>query len=378
MLRAIPFTIVLASAAVVGFPTLACAQSACSLPVAAYLTDVSGAPLEGTVDIEMRFYTDDADDALPAECRSGSATLDGGWLRFLVDACSPPEPGDCGVVPLNGVFEASDAVWVGVSVDGSDELVPRQLVGAVPYAVHATTAEEARVARHALTADVAMALEGFDPTDVVAVAGTCANGEALFWDEDADAFTCLNVYDKDGDTTLVWEDCDDNDPVLNHVNVDGDQSSSCDGDCNDFDAAINPANTELCGTGIDENCDDVIETADFCLSVYHGGGQTVYMMAAETLPAGDAARWYQGICEAAGLRPVSCDPTVWSPGYDASDFNAVVLDADHYGCNVSSGIRGRTGWNDILTFHQPYRDAQGVCQNGCTIDGDPVHPICTP
>jgi hypothetical protein len=269
-------------------------------------------------------------------------------------------------------------VWVGVQVDDGEELAPRQPLGAVPYAVHAATADEARVARHALTADVATALEGFDPADAIAVAGACADGEALFYDEAAGGFTCLNVYDKDGDGTMVWDDCDDDDPVLNHVNADGDQSSSCDGDCNDFDPAVNPANTELCGTEIDENCDGVIETADFCLSVYVGGGQTVYMMGEETLPAGDAASWYQGICEAAGLHPVSCDPTRWSPGYDASDFGAVVLNPDHYGCNVSSGIRGRTGWDDIITFHQPYRDAQGVCQNGCTIDGDPVFPICTP
>ena len=380
MFRARAFMSVVALAAAIAAPTLAAAQSTCALPVAAYLTDAADAPLEGTVDLELRFYVEEGAEALPVECRSESASLDAGWLRFLVDACSPPEPGDCGVVALNALFESSDEVWVGIRVGDSDEeLSPRQLVGAVPYAVHAATAGEARVARHALTADVATTLEDFDPADVVTVAGDpCAHGEALFFDEEEGAFTCLNVYDKDGDGTLVWDDCDDNDPVLNHENIDGDQSSSCDGDCDDFNPAINPANTELCGSGIDENCDDVVETADFCLSVYHGGGQTVYMMGEETLPAGDAARWYQGICEAAGLRPVSCDPDRWSPGYDASDFNAVVLNAEHYGCNVSSGVSGLTGWEDILTFHQPYGDAQGVCQNGCTIDGDPVFPICTP
>jgi hypothetical protein len=57
--------------------------------------------------------------------------LDVGWLRFLVDACDPPEPDECGVVALSSLFELSDAVWVGIRVgDDEDELAPRQLPGA--------------------------------------------------------------------------------------------------------------------------------------------------------------------------------------------------------------------------------------------------------
>ncbi len=134
----------------------------------------------------------------------------------------------------------------------------------------------------------------------------------------------------------------------------------------------------MCGTEVDENCDGIMEEATFCLSIYQGGDQTIYMMNEETLPEGDAATWYQEICEAAGLHPVSCDPEVWTAGYDASAYGAVPLNAEHYGCNVSTGVSSLTGWTDILTFHQPFGDDQGVCQNGCSIDGDPVFPICTP
>lgn len=421
MIRANYLICVLAVASVAAAPRLVVAQSACSLPVAAYLTDSAGAPLEGEVDVEVRFYLEGGPDALPAECRSSSATLDGGWLRVLIDACSPPERHECGVVSLNSVFAASDAVWVGIQVEDGEELSPRHLVGAVPYSVRAATASS---------------LEGFDPADYATVASLsdlattgsfddlvdvpddladgdddtldvlvcadgespvfsvdvdgwvcgetgglagldCADGDVPVWDDETGAFRCLDFFDKDGDGTLVWDDCDDDDPLLNHLNVDGDQSSTCDGDCNDEDPAINPENIEICGNDVDENCDDIIGADGECWETYTGAGQTVYRLGPMPLPAGDAARWYQGICEAAGLRPVSCDPAVWSPGYDASDFNAVVLNAAHYSCNVSSGIMGRTGWTDILTFHRPYHDAQGVCQNGCTIDGDPVHPICT-
>jgi hypothetical protein len=69
---------------------------------------------------------------------------------------------------------------------------------------------------------------------------------------------------------------------------------------------------------------------------------------------------------------------VWGADYDASLHGAIPLDAAHYGCNVSSGINQRTGWADILTFHLLDVDSQGVCQNGCAIDGSSVHPICTP
>ena len=109
MFRVIALTIVVGVAVAVGPPNLVAAQSTCSLPVAAYLTDSTGAPLDGMIELEVRFYVDGGADALPVECRSTSASLDGGWLRFLVDVCSPPEPDDCGVVTLSSVFESSDA-----------------------------------------------------------------------------------------------------------------------------------------------------------------------------------------------------------------------------------------------------------------------------
>ena len=47
-------------------PALA-AQPLCELPVAGYLTDDAGAPLEGTLDLELRFYADAAPESAPSE-----------------------------------------------------------------------------------------------------------------------------------------------------------------------------------------------------------------------------------------------------------------------------------------------------------------------
>ena len=128
------------------FPGTALAQSECTLPVAAYLTDADGAPIDGALEVELRFYVDGAPDALPVECRSAEPIAEHGWIRLLVDACGPPPPGACGVSALNEVFAASDEVWVEIRVgDEPVDLAPRFVVGAVPYALRATTSADAEL-----------------------------------------------------------------------------------------------------------------------------------------------------------------------------------------------------------------------------------------
>ena len=167
--------------AVALIPAPASAQSSCVLPVAAYLTDSAGVPLTGDLAVELRFYDDGAPEALPVECRSTAATLEGGWLRVLVDACEPPEAGDCGVVPLQTVFAAADGVWVGIRVgDDPDELEPRQLVGAVPYSLRAGSAElaaRAETAAHADAADTAAHADAADTAAHADAADTAAHAD---------------------------------------------------------------------------------------------------------------------------------------------------------------------------------------------------------
>ena len=62
--------------------------------------------------------------------------------------------------------------------------------------------------------------------------------------------------DNDGDGYTEAEgDCNDNDPALNPADVDGDGWSTCAGDCDDFLAAAAPDQEELLGNAIDEDCD---------------------------------------------------------------------------------------------------------------------------
>ena len=119
----------------------ASATALCELPVTAYLTDDEGTPLDGLVDVELRFYLEPIGSA-PAECRSfEDAEVARGWLRITVDACEVPEVGDCGVAPIRTLVGASPELFVGVVVDSGDELTPRFSVGAVPYAVTAFDAQ---------------------------------------------------------------------------------------------------------------------------------------------------------------------------------------------------------------------------------------------
>ena len=114
------------------------AQTLCSLPVSAYLSDADGAALDGALDIELRFFLDAGEGAPPAECRSFDAVpVDAGWLRVDVDACSVPEPTDCGTMPISDILRGASGLWVAVVVDDT-ELGPRLPVGAVPYAVEAS------------------------------------------------------------------------------------------------------------------------------------------------------------------------------------------------------------------------------------------------
>ncbi len=74
--------------------------------------------------------------------------------------------------------------------------------------------------------------------------------------------TGYDPTDQDLDGDPACSDCDDTDPVHNNLDQDGDLQTSCDGDCNDFNAAINEGATDLVGDGTDNNCDGVDGTDD--------------------------------------------------------------------------------------------------------------------
>ena len=217
-----------------------------------------------------------------------------------------------------------------------------------------------------------------------------ANG-ADCWPDDGDRFP---GFGPDDDCNGLDDDCDDD---VDEDYVDSDCATGALGVCaagiqsciNGGEVCIQQEDPsdEVCDR-LDNDCDGERDEDDGqgdCFEIpvdqYVGGGHTVYKMARRPLPNGIANRWYQAVCEDNGLVPVCCDWDRWGGGeggpYDAQDFNAVRLNADHYSCNVSSGIMRLAGWDNILTFHNPLQDAQGVCERGCTISGLDIFPICT-
>ena len=240
---------------------------------------------------------------------------------------------------------------------------------------------------------------------------------------------CAGGVDNGLPQTLFYLDSDGD-----GYGVDDSTTSACaappsyadvDGDCDDGESDVSPGELEECTDGVDNDCDDAQDCDDWedcknddeqtcwdcgdgykdpdeqcddgnnddddgcsatCeaewIDSYTGGGQTIYRFAARPLPnsPSNLADWYQAICEDAGLRPVSCDYNIYGGAggnYDARAWNAVILGRDHYSCNVSGGVTNRTGWNNVITFHNPLNDNRGLCERGCTISGNDVYPVCT-
>ena len=66
-----------------------------------------------------------------------------------------------------------------------------------------------------------------------------------------------NLVDDDCDG-LADEDAQDN-PSNNHVDADGDGMSPADGDCDDTNPLVRPGMPEICGDGLDNDCDGVAD-----------------------------------------------------------------------------------------------------------------------
>ena len=146
--------------AVTAIPVAGFGQAPCVIPFQSYVTDTDGVPRDAPIDIQVTFYDGSDGGAAAIDCRSFSGVeVDDGWLNLSIDACNLPAPdgSGCGVMTVTQILEAGatlDAqVFMGLRLE--DDLFdagPRTPVGAVPYAVYASTAAS---------------VDGFNPDDYV-------------------------------------------------------------------------------------------------------------------------------------------------------------------------------------------------------------------
>jgi len=123
------------------------------------LLDAGGAPVSDQVNLEFRLYADAMDgDALWTE-RHGQVGVSGGAFQVYLGLNAPFE----------AVFADGEPRFLGIAVNGGDELTPRQPIAASAYAMLAA------VAVHAQTCSEAETLGPWAPDDLVSRADFVAH-----------------------------------------------------------------------------------------------------------------------------------------------------------------------------------------------------------
>ena len=105
--------------------------------------------------------------------------------------------------------------------------------------------------------------------------------------DDTDSTSTVLAEDADCDDAVTADDCDDEDSTLNLDDVDGDGSSTCDGDCDDADADFHP---EASSDGLlaDYDCDGTLSETSLAFAEYSFWGENESDYAgAELSGAGD-------------------------------------------------------------------------------------------
>lgn len=188
--------------------------------------------------------------------------------------------------------------------------------------------------------------------------------------------TCFIYYDNDKDgygdpATQISAPCD--------VDLGGTGFIHQGGDCNDNDRNINPGAVEICGNGIDDNCDGVI---DNCSATYYldndgdGYGQTdSYITSTDAVPpAGYAAN--NGDCDdnSASVHPGAVE--ICDNGID-DDCDGVIDNCVYYYYFDNDGDGYGNAGNPLISY-DPNTPPGYITQGGDCDDGDPsIHPGAT-
>ncbi len=272
-------------------------------------------------------------------------------------------------------LQAGDTVQVGYANDIGDdvELSAGAVLGAlVSVGDHTFVQPGTVMARGTQVADAASALEGSDIGGIIGPDVSIGSATTI------DPLARIRKRSTIGDNVTIGQNVRiARDVTVEYDAIIGDNVTIRAG------AVIGHGATLVDGTFVGR--DEVIDPVASGLAVVaqHTSTtspyQTVYRLEPQTVPSsGDARVWYQTSCEDAGLRPVSCDYNNWGPNYNATAWNAVILEKTYWSCNVSSGIQSRTGWSGVITFHVPSSDGNGIYATSGESNGGAVGSmVCT-
>jgi large repetitive protein len=123
-----------------------------------------------------------------------------------------------------------------------------------------------------------------------------STGLTHYPDADEDGFGFIGLVEPDVATscsipegrTQDSSDCDDTNAELTPSDEDGDETSSCEGDCNDGDSEINRDALEICDS-IDNDCDTLVDDADVGVDAENTG--TEYFMDSDQDGYGKNSKW---------------------------------------------------------------------------------------
>jgi hypothetical protein len=194
-------------------------------------------------------------------------------------------------------------------------------------------------------------------------------------DNDCDGVQADDEVDVDLDGDPACNDCDDNDALVDHLDLDGDSFSLCDGDCIDDPAQagselIYPAATDLVANGIDNNCDGsdgVDGDRDLHATIASGGDDCDD--AIPSIFTGAADSWGNAVDEDCDGCDPSLPPVTDANGNLLSRGDGIDTDCDGYAYNGPGTDRD---CNDtVLTTYPGAPDTVGdITDNNCDgIDG---------
>jgi hypothetical protein len=160
-----------------------------------YLSDSSGEPISGTVDLRFELYADaEGGSALWSETQSNVAVGSGYFAAMLGE-----------VTPLSASDFDSTTRYLQVSVDTGDGFtdLPRQRLASVPYALQSEEAKQAASADAAPWSGLSGVPDGFadDSDDDTLAELSCGDGQVAKWDDTAGQWAC-----DDDDDTISGED----------------------------------------------------------------------------------------------------------------------------------------------------------------------------